>query len=211
MQKQRRKLLKLGSVALLAPSLESIAAALRTTPSQSEGPFYPASIPLDADADLIRVQGQSRLASGIICHLTGKILDLNGCPIINAKIEIWQCDAFGAYHHRRDRGDIAEPEFQGYGYTQTGSEGGYRFRTITPTSYPGRTPHIHVKVSQPGMESLTTQLYIEGEPQNQHDFLFNAIAISKRPDVLASFPKSDAESITVIPEFNIVVGHTTAC
>ncbi len=211
MQKPRRTLLKLTTATLLFPSISTLAATLPKTPEQTPGPFYPSKIPQDADADLVQVEGQSREATGIICHLTGKVLDPNGCPIKHAIIEIWQCDAFGAYHHHRDRGNIAEPEFQGYGFRQTSEMGEYRFRTITPASYPGRAPHIHIKVSQPGMKSLTTQLYVKGEQQNQHDFLFNSIPENKRAYMQASFPTSATESNSIIPEFNIIMGQTVDC
>jgi protocatechuate 3,4-dioxygenase beta subunit len=208
MRSIRRTLIK--AAPLLIPSV-SLAAALPPTQAQTEGPFYPALIPLDADADLVQVAGKSRPATGIITHLSGSLLDQNGCPVTQAKVEIWQCDAFGAYHHPLDRGNIAEPEFQGYGHTATGSNGEYRFRTIRPVSYPGRTPHIHVKVSKPGMISLTTQLYIEGEPLNQRDFLFNRIPEEKRQGVMALFPAASTETETVTPVFDIVLGQTVSC
>ncbi len=196
--------------ALFLPSA-SLAAKLESTIPTTAGPFYPATIPLDADADLTQVQGKEKSATGVVANLTGVLSDQNGCAIKNAKIEIWQCDAFGAYHHPRDRGNIAEPEFQGYGFTQTDLSGAYRFKTITPVSYPGRTPHIHVRVSQPGMELLTTQLYLEDEPSNERDFLFNRIPPELRALHTAKFPKTDEESEAVTPIFNIVLNKTQSC
>ena len=48
-------------------------------------------------------------------------------------------------------------------------DGAYRFRTIRPVPYPGRTPHIHFAVSGPGIETLITQMYVAGEPGNGRD------------------------------------------
>lgn len=212
MQKARRTLLKSTSLLLIPTAVWSATARAATpTPPATAGPFYPASIPLDSDADLVKVEGKARIATGTIAHLTGKLLDQNGCPVAGAKIEIWQCDAFGAYHHPNDRGDIAEPEFQGYGSAITGGEGEYRFRTIRPVSYPGRTPHIHVRTTKAGMQPLTTQLYVEGEPDNQRDFLYNRIPADQRQTILARFPESPNESLTVVPEFNIILGVTSTC
>lgn len=208
MQDTRRTLLKAPALLLLPATALGAASP---TPSATAGPFYPASIPLDSDADLVQVDGMLRAATGIVSHLTGKVLDGNGCPLANATVEIWQCDAFGAYHHPRDRGDIGEPEFQGYGTTVTNAEGGYRFRTIRPVSYPGRTPHIHVRVGGSGIPSLTTQLYIKGEPMNRRDFLYNRIPEERRGSVLAAFPSTESESLTVIPEFDIILGYTAEC
>ena len=54
------------------------------------------------------------------------------------------------------------------------ADGGYRFRTIRPVAYPGRTPHIHFAVVAKGV-SLTTQMYVAGEPQNETDFILSRI------------------------------------
>jgi protocatechuate 3,4-dioxygenase beta subunit len=57
----------------------------------------------------------------------------------------------------------------------TDASGAYRFRTIRPVAYPGRTPHIHFKLGSFAGELLTTQMYVAGEPGNERDGLLNAI------------------------------------
>jgi len=149
---------------------------LQRTPRQSLGPFYPVSLPLDSDSDLIRVEGKAGRASGIVTHITGRVMDERGRVIPKALVEIWQCNAFGRYHHPRDRRDTPIDEnFQGYGRSTTGDGGGYRFRTIRPVPYPGRTPHIHFAVRVPGAETLITQMYVAGEPGNARDGLLNSV------------------------------------
>jgi protocatechuate 3,4-dioxygenase beta subunit len=91
-----------------------------------------------------------RRASGTILHLAGRVLDPEGRPVRGVRVEIWQCDAFGVYHHARDRCGPADANFQGFGQTTVDDQGAYRFRTIEPVPYPGRTPHIHLKVAGPG-------------------------------------------------------------
>ena len=54
----------------------------------------------------------------------------------------------------------------------TDEAGRYRFRTILPGLYTGRTRHYHVKVAAPGRPLLTTQLYFPNEPANARDGLF---------------------------------------
>jgi len=57
-----------------------------------------------------------------------------------------------------------------------------------PAEYPGRTPHLHVKVQPKGGRVLTTQLYFPGEPGNRRDGLFRRellIRTSKNEGVLA--------------------------
>ena len=161
----------LGLVAPRAPAVE-----LPGTPSQTRGPFYPHELPLDADADLVRVGGRDTLARGVITHLGGVVRDSRGRPAPDALVEIWQCDANGRYHHPWDRRNAPLDEnFQGYGRTRTGADGRYRFRTIRPVAYPGRAPHIHFTIKGRGFEPLTTQMYVQGAPENAHDSVLNRI------------------------------------
>jgi protocatechuate 3,4-dioxygenase beta subunit len=48
----------------------------------------------------------------------------------------------------------------------------FRFGTIVPAIYFGRTRHYHVKVQAPSSRLLTTQLYFPNEPANRRDGLF---------------------------------------
>lgn len=153
-----------------------VLAALGVTPRQGEGPFYPVSLPLDSDNDLVRVQGMAASAQGTVTHVLGRVLDPSGRPIGGARVEIWQCDANGRYHHPGDRNNAPlDLAFQGFGATVTDGEGAYRFRTIRPVPYPGRTPHIHFAVLAPGYERFVTQMYIAGEPGNVGDRLLNSV------------------------------------
>ena len=47
-----------------------------------------------------------------------------------------------------------------------------RFRTLKPVAYPGRTPHIHLKVATADGRRLTTQFYVAGDPLNERDFVY---------------------------------------
>jgi len=147
------------------------------TPPQALGPFYPSKLPLDRDADLTMVAGKEEQAAGEIVNLYGSVVDRDNAPISAASVEIWQCDAFRTYHHPLDGGGT-DPFFQGYGRTVTDDNGRYRFKTIKPVAYPGRAPHIHVRISTDSKE-LITQIYVKGDPLNQKDFLLNSIADEK--------------------------------
>ena len=57
---------------------------------------------------------------------------------------------------------------------KTEGNGAFRFRTIVPAFYSGRTRHYHVKVQAPGSRLLTTQLYFPNEPANLRDVLFQS-------------------------------------
>jgi len=153
------------------------AAALPPTPRQTAGPFYPSAFPADSDNDLVQIAGHTGTAKGTVIHITGRVLDPAGRGISGARVEIWQCDADGRYHYVNDeRADQPLDEnFQGYGQMMTDGAGGYRFRTIRPVPYPGRTPHVHFAVSGAGLPRFTTQMYVAGEPLNERDSVLMAV------------------------------------
>ncbi len=179
--RNRRRLLSQAAsgIALIAcPALQlglraAPIAALRPTPTQTEGPFYPVQLPEDSDADLLR-NGVRRYGAGQPVWLEGSVVDLGGRPVRDAQVEIWQCDQQGHYHYPGD-GGRADPDFQGFGRIAVDAQGRYRFRTLRPAAYDGRTPHIHVKVRLARRELLTTQLYVEGDPGNARDFLWRQL------------------------------------
>ena len=204
----RRKLLTLVGAVGVTPYL-GWAETLLPTPRQSTGPFYPEQLPLDDDNDLMQVAGRNGLAKGHSTDLSGRITDTSGHPLAGVRIEIWQCDANGRYHHPRDNRQVdLDENFQGHGHTITDAEGNYRFRTIRPVPYPGRTPHIHAAVFPRGNRPLVTQIYIKDEPRNAQDFLFNRIPAEQRPLVMAEFRPNHGGDTEYLAEFNLVIGTT---
>ena len=83
-----------------------------------------------------------------------------------------------------------------------GRDGRYRFRTIRPVPYGGRTPHIHVKVKLDRKELLTTQLYVAGDPGNERDFLWRRLDAENRAALTVPFA---AGSDGIKANFPIVV------
>jgi protocatechuate 3,4-dioxygenase beta subunit len=207
----RRQFLQ-GTTGLLAINSVPVLASLRSpTPAQPAGPFYPAELPLDNDNDLTHVEGREQPASGHITDLTGRILDSNGRELGNLRIEIWQCDVNGRYRHPRDSGERPiDPGFQGIGHTVTDNLGRYRFRTIRPTPYPGRTPHIHVAVFPEGEQPFITQLYVAGDPRNANDFLYQRVPEAHRHLVTTEFKPSGVANVDLTAEWDIVLGITPA-
>lgn len=161
------------------------APALRATPSQTEGPFYPVTVPKDSDFDLLR-NGDQSYPKGQSAWVEGQVSDMTGKPLAGAQIEIWQCDHDGHYHHPADGGK-ADQRFQGFGRVTVSADGSYRFRTLRPVQYSGRAPHIHVKVKLGQRELLTTQLYVAGDAGNVRDFLWRSLSESDRNALTASF------------------------
>jgi len=198
-------------LSLAACSVPTMAARRLLTPRQTAGPFYPDTLPLDSDNDLVRVAVESSPALGEVTDLSGRLLDRNGHPLRGVRIEIWQCDANGRYHHPRDRGGVPRDSgFQGFGFTRADEQGRYRFRTIRPVPYPGRTPHIHVAVFPDGGRPFVTQLYVAGEPGNADDFLYRRIAPELRDLVTAEFRPGARAGVEWLAEKDIILDVTPA-
>lgn len=183
--RRRAALAALVALPFLATSRAQAPAAPRRTPAQTEGPFYPVELPQDSDFDLLR-NGKASYGKGQPAWVQGRVLDLQGKPVAGARVEIWQCDQGGHYHHPGD-GGRADPAFQGFGRVAVGADGRYRFRTIRPVAYSGRTPHIHVKVKLDRRELLTTQLYVQGDPHNERDFLWRRLEAQDRAAITVPF------------------------
>ncbi|MDB5886827.1 MAG: dioxygenase family protein [Polaromonas sp.] len=189
-----------GFLAAAAGPLQAQARLLQPTPSQTEGPFYPANLPEDSDFDLLS-NGRARYRHGQPAWLEGTVLDTAGKPVPGAVVEIWQCDQAGHYHHPGD-GGRADPAFQGFGRVSVDKQGQYRFRTLRPAPYSGRTPHIHVKVRLGSRELLTTQLYVAGDAGNERDFLWQRLTAQGRAALTVPFAP-DAQGLRA--SFPIVV------
>jgi protocatechuate 3,4-dioxygenase, beta subunit len=209
----RRNLLR-GGLALGASAFlvrGAYAEELSRTPSLTEGPFYPPKLPLDTDNDLLVINDGITPAVGEVTHLSGRVLSTSGEPMRNVVVEIWQCDAKGVYlAQAEDEADRRDSNFQGFGRFMTSSTGEYYFRTIKPVPYPGRTPHIHVKLKKAGQELLTTQFFINGHPQNRTDGIFqDAGGPLDRELVLVDFkPMQDSKIGELVARMDLVLGRT---
>jgi protocatechuate 3,4-dioxygenase beta subunit len=153
------------------------------------------------------------MAVGQVTHLTGRVLSTSGTPVRGAVIEIWQVDSKGVYLHSADSSRRQrDTHFQGFGRCATGPKGEYYFRTIKPVPYTGRTPHIHVLVKKDGKELLTTQIFVNGHPQNKRDMVLGGIRDPfDRELVLVDFkPVKDSKIGEQSAQFDIVLGRTPA-
>ena len=186
---QRRQLLS-AAIGLTAASMALPAMAQQPRlklPEVTEGPFYPpkrwrAQLS-DWDADLTRVSngGQTLTAQGEHLGLELRVLDTAGKAVDRVELEIWQCDAHLVYRHpsevdeaRMDKG------FQGFGSAITSAQGAAAFRTIKPVAYPGRTPHIHIKLRHASFGELTSQLFVAGDPGNARDGIWRRLGAQRQ-------------------------------
>src|SRR6202162_2152177 len=210
----RRKILMMSAVLAgarvpLSPKLAAAEATWQRTPTQILGPFYPLS-ELPQTSDLTRVSGRSGRAEGQVLNVIGRVLNLAGEPVPNAKIEVWQANTYGRYTHPSDPNPAPlDPNFEGSAVLTTDSEGRDRFKTIKPAAYPVgpntiRPAHIHFEVYGQ-QDILVTQMYFEGDPYNNTDRFLQSAG---RPELLIAKllpPSPELESESKLVVFNIVL------
>src|SRR5216110_3233311 len=109
-----------------------LAEALTTSPIVTQGPYYPlaSNIPLDKDNDLVQLNDNLTIASGVVTYLRGRALDSNGNPVRGALVELWHADREGDYLYSTTvaRNPACDVNFAGFGQFLTGSTGQFRFR-----------------------------------------------------------------------------------
>lgn len=128
------------------------------TPELTEGPYYKAGSPEQADLYQDGMAGTKLI-------VTGYVYDTNCQPVANAWLDFWQADANGNYDNN------------GYtlrGHQFTDENGHFQLRTVVPGLYPGRTEHIHFKVQAPNGQIITSQLFFPSVAQNDSDGIYNA-------------------------------------
>jgi protocatechuate 3,4-dioxygenase beta subunit len=136
---------------------------------ETEGPFFKPRSPERADLIEPGMPGRPIVLAGLVVD--------RGCrPLAHALLDLWQADDAGAYDNTG---------FRLRGHQFTDADGRYRFRTIVPALYTGRTRHFHLKVQPAGGRLLTTQLYFPDEPMNRRDGLF-------RPELVMRVAKGSA-------------------
>ncbi len=126
------------------------------TLSQTEGPYYTPSTPRRSDLREPDTGGEPTVLQGLV-------LTPDCRPVAGAVVDLWHCDEHGRYDN---------DGFRYRGHQFTDAAGAFRFETIRPGLYPGRTPHFHVKVQGRATRLLTTQLYF---PDRPHDNIGDSI------------------------------------
>ena len=206
----RRRLvqsLTLTAAGLWAPG--AFAELLTLTPDMTEGPFFPDKLPLDQDNDLIRMTDHTTPAVGTITNLSGRVLDKNGNPVKDALVELWQADDHGTYIHTKGAAQgERDPSFQGYGKFETAKDGGWKFRTIKPGLYTGRTRHYHFGVTLKGQPRFATQLFFKDEPANAKDGILRSLQDEKTAAAVVREFKPVAGTTELAATWDIVLGLT---
>jgi protocatechuate 3,4-dioxygenase beta subunit len=162
---RRRVLLGASACAatLALPSAFAQVGNCTVTPDSGEGPFY-------FDPSLVRAD----LTAGQIgapLEFAFQVTRARDCaPLRGARLDLWQADALGLYSgYERQEGVGGVPVAPAIGAnylrgTQiTDAEGWVRFKTVYPSWYGGRTPHMHFKVFVGSREVVAGQAFFDDE------------------------------------------------
>ena len=185
------------STVFRAPSKPLI--PMKHTLSESTGPVYGQDSVGQFDNDLTKngIQNGEPLGERIV--VSGRILDIDGRPIKNTLVEIWQANAAGRYIHKVDQHNAPlDPNFFGGGRCVTDENGRYTFMTIKPGAYPwGNHPnawrpnHIHFSLFGSNITNrLVTQMYFPGDPLLQYDPIYQGVPEKARHLLVSQFDLS---------------------
>ena len=189
-----------------------LAEALTTSPIVTQGPYYPlaSNIPLDKDNDLVQLNDNLTIASGVVSYISGRVLDNSGNPVRGALVELWHADREGDYLYSTSakRNPACDPNFAGFGQFLTGSTGEFRFRTVKAGLYMGRTRHFHWGVTLPGRATRSTTQTFWNE--TAYDLNGNAWATQNANDMVYSGITNAAQRASVALDYTAVPGTTTS-
>lgn len=173
------------------------------TKGSIEGPYYvPESPEFQAEATLPMRDDEA----GTPLLFQGRVSSVDGTPLQDARVEMWHADDGGLYSQYAP----GIPEWNLRGTVLTGEDGGFKFHTIQPAPYQiptdgacgkliaaagwhaWRPAHLHLKVSAPGHQLITSQLYFDGG-----DYVENDIAQAVKPElILRPTPATRGNEVT---------------
>ena len=169
----------------------SHAHALRTTTSQTVGPYLHIGLAPRNNADIVFDDE----GTGQRIVVEGRVIDGDGNALPDGMVEIWQADANGRYAHPHDARsghDDATRSAMGFGRLPTEVDGGFRFTTVKPGRAPApdgsmQAPHLVVAVFARGLlKHLSTRLYFADEvAANAEDFILRQVPEYRRRTLIA--------------------------
>ncbi|MFF3563587.1 dioxygenase [Streptomyces sp. NPDC002574] len=155
--------------------------AAGSTQNSVLGPFFRDDRPALPDgADI------SEGLPGTPFFFEGSVTDGQGAPVGDAQVDVWHSDADG--HYDVDVPGLSDPAMRAL--LRTGGDGGFRFRSVRPSSYPipddgtvgelmratGRSvmrpAHLHLRITAAGFQKVTTMLFPSDDAYLDQDPVF---------------------------------------
>jgi catechol 1,2-dioxygenase len=171
-----------------------------------EGPFYAPDAPAFASPATLPMRPEEK---GTPMTFHGQVRAVDGTALGGALVDIWHCDDEGFYAQFAP----GIPEWNLRGRVAADENGHFTIHTIQPAPYQiptdgatgaiiraanwhaWRPAHLHLKVSAPGHQLITTQLYFPGDPHNDDD-----IASAVKPELMLD-PKPAGDGVDVEYDF----------
>jgi catechol 1,2-dioxygenase len=169
---------------------EVVNADRQGTSGTIEGPYYIPGAPEFRSEAALPMRADEK---GTPFVFQGTVTDLAGAPLDDAVVELWHADDDGYYSQFAP----GIPEWNLRGTIRTGPDGRFAFSTMKPAPYqiptdgscgalvaaagwhPWRPAHLHLKVSAPGKQLITTQLYFDGG-----DWVEDDVAQAVKPELV---------------------------
>jgi catechol 1,2-dioxygenase len=190
-------------------SVEEVANASRHgSKGTIEGPYYLPDSPEQHSPATLPMRDNE---PGTPLLFQGQVTNVAGQALPGAKIEIWHADDLGFYSQFAP----GLPEWNLRGAVVADHDGNFQINTMQPAPYQiptdgacgqliaaagwhaWRPAHLHLKVSAPGHQLVTTQLYFEGDEHVADD-----IASAVKPElVLAPEDRADGAGREVTHNF----------
>lgn len=155
-----------------------------------EGPYYVPGAPVIESGSAMPMRPDEK---GTPLLFQGTVTDLDGTPVAGATVDLWHADDEGYYSQFAP----GIPEWNLRAVVHTGADGRFAFHTMQPAPYqiptdgstgafitaagwhPWRPAHLHLKVSAPGKQLVTTQLYFDGG-----DYVTDDVAQAVKPELV---------------------------
>jgi hydroxyquinol 1,2-dioxygenase len=197
---KRQEVILFSDVMGISMLVDAINNRLNTgaTPTTVEGPFHVADAP-----EMANGANMAKDAPGIPTFVTGTVRDLDGKPVTNAVLDLWQTDGEGLYESQKG---TQEPWMRGVFRSQ--ADGSYSLRTVAPIAYTipmdgtvgalmqktkishMRPAHIHFAVQAPGYHSVVTHLFQKGDAYIESDVVYGV----KEPLIVEFTKKSGGKA-----------------
>ena len=171
------------------------------------GPFHSHEAEFMAHGDAMSHDSQ-----GEPCLVLCTIKDINGKPVSDVKIDIWETDSSG--HYDVQYADREGPD--GRCVMKSDEDGNFWFKAIKPFPYPiphdgrvgkllqmlqrhpFRPAHMHFMFEKPGYDRLITALYIRGDPYETSDAVFGV-----KESLLVDFHPADR---MIAKDYDVEIG-----
>ena len=142
------------------------------------------------------------------CAVTGTVKGLDGKPVANAVIDVWEAGGDGFYDVQKNEGVNLRARFR------SDAQGEFHFKCVVPPSYPVphdgpvgrmltaterhpmRPGHLHTMFTAPGYDTLVTHLFVKGDKYLDSDAVFGV-----KDSLIVDFKKSPSGEYTTHYDF----------